>query len=48
MVDGEKIVRMANPYPAQLETHPMGKHQSLTLLMILCYAYRQKFVLTSW
>jgi hypothetical protein len=23
---------------AQLETHPMGKHQSLTLLMILCYA----------
>jgi len=28
--------------PAQLEIHPIGKHQSLTLLMILCYACRQK------
>jgi hypothetical protein len=26
----------------QFETHPMGKHQSLTLLVILCYACRQK------
>jgi hypothetical protein len=25
---------------AQLETHPMDKHQSLTLLMILCYAFK--------
>ena len=30
------------PKPVKLETHPMGKHQSLTLLMILCYACRQE------
>jgi hypothetical protein len=33
----------ANQQPTQFETHPTGKHQSLTLLMILSYAYRQKF-----
>jgi hypothetical protein len=27
--------RKANQEQAQLKTHPMGKHQSLTLLMIL-------------
>jgi hypothetical protein len=30
---------------AQLETQPIGKHQSLTLLMVLCYACRQEHVL---
>jgi hypothetical protein len=30
--------------PDQLETHPIGKYQPLTLLMILCYACRQEYV----
>jgi hypothetical protein len=29
---------------AHLETHPMGKYQSLILLIILCYACRQELV----
>jgi len=29
------------PMTAQLETHSIGKNQSLTLLMILCYACKQ-------
>ena len=33
---------MANQNPAQLETYPMTKHQSLTQLMILCYVCRQE------
>jgi hypothetical protein len=45
------------PWPwtmAQLETHSMVMHQSLTLLMILCYTSRQEHVVlweappTSW
>ena len=40
--DGAEIEGMANQCLTQLETHPMGKNQPLTLLMILCYAYRQK------
>ena len=35
MGDGAETEEMANQDPAQLETHPMGNHQSLTLLMIL-------------
>jgi len=34
--------RMANQELAQLETHPMGKYQYITLLMILSYACRQE------
>jgi hypothetical protein len=30
----------------QLETHPMDKHQFLTLLMVLCYACRQEHSVT--
>jgi hypothetical protein len=39
--EGEQRLR---EWPANnpLENHPMGKHQSLTLLMILCYAHRQE------
>lgn len=33
---------MANQEVAQLAIHPMGKHQSLTVIMIFCYACRQK------
>ena len=32
---------MANKL-AKLEAHPMGQHQSLTLLMMLCYTCRQE------
>jgi hypothetical protein len=28
--------------PITTPTHPTGKYQCLTLLIILCYAYRQK------
>ena len=35
MGDGAESQGMANQYLAQIETHSMGKHQSLTLLMIL-------------
>jgi hypothetical protein len=33
---------LANQWLAQIETHPMGKNQFLTLLMKLCYACRQE------
>jgi len=39
---GAETGGMANQWVAQVETHAMGKHQSLTPLMILCYAYRQE------
>jgi hypothetical protein len=38
---GAETEGMTKQYQVQLETHPMGKHQSLTLSMILCYACRQ-------
>jgi hypothetical protein len=38
---------MINQLLSQLETHPMGKHQSLTLLMILCHACRQEPSITA-
>ena len=37
---------MANQLMTQLETHSMHKNQSLTQLMILCYAYRQEPIVT--
>ena len=40
--DRVKIEGMANQCLAQLETHPKGKNQFLTLLMIVCYACRQE------
>jgi hypothetical protein len=36
--DGEENEGMANQLLAQLETHPMGENQPLTLLMIFYYA----------
>lgn len=35
------------PFSLQLETHPMDKHQSLKLLMILCFACRQELRITT-
>lgn len=32
---------MDNQWLPQIQTHPMGKNQSLKLLMLLCYVYRQ-------
>jgi hypothetical protein len=32
---------MANQLQAHFETHPMDRHQSMTLLMMLCCACRQ-------
>ena len=47
--DGAEIEGTANHWLAQLETHPMDKHQSLKLLTILCYACRQKpSISVSW
>ena len=40
--DGTETDGMANQWLAQLEIHSMGRHQSLTLLMILCYACKQE------
>ena len=40
--DGAETEGMANQYLAHLETQSMNKPQSMTLLMILCYACRQK------
>jgi hypothetical protein len=34
------------PMTTQIETHPMGKNQYLTLLMILCYYFRQNTNIT--
>jgi len=39
--DGAETEEMAYQQLSQHETHPMG-NQSLTLLTILCYAYRQE------
>jgi hypothetical protein len=39
--DGAEIEGMANQWLTQIEIHPIGKKQSLILLMILCYACRQ-------
>jgi hypothetical protein len=39
---------MANPWVPQLKTHPMGKNQSLTLLMVLCYACREPSKIVLW
>jgi hypothetical protein len=38
---GTEMEGMVNWWLAQLETHPMGRNQSLTLLIILCYVCRQ-------
>jgi hypothetical protein len=40
--DGAEIEEIANQKLAQLETNPMDKDQSLTPLMIICYACIQK------
>jgi hypothetical protein len=32
---------MANQWPAQIGICPMGRHQTLTLLLMLCCAHRQ-------
>jgi hypothetical protein len=37
---------MANQWLAQIETHPMDKKQSLTLLILIYYAYKQEPSLT--
>jgi hypothetical protein len=42
--EGE-IEGMVNQWLAKIEAHPMNKNQSLTLLMIFCYAYRHVTVL---
>jgi hypothetical protein len=44
--DGAETEQMTNKQPTQFETHPMGKHQSLNLLTILCYVYRQEAIIT--
>ena len=38
--------RMANQWLAQIKTHPMGNRQSLSLLMILCFAYRTEPIIS--
>ena len=38
----QKLTEWPSNNQPQLETHSLGKHQSLTLLMILCYACRQE------
>ena len=38
----QSLRKMGNQQLAQIETHHMGKHQSLTLLMILGYSCRQE------
>ena len=40
--NGAEFGGMANQQLAQLETDPNGESQPLTLLMILCYAYKQE------
>jgi hypothetical protein len=44
--DGAETEGMANQWLPQIETHPMGKNQSLTMLMILYYAYTQELSIT--
>ena len=45
--DGAEIESLDNQWLAQLETHPMGESQLLTLLMILCCTCRQEPSTTS-
>ena len=40
--DGAEIQGMANKLLVQLETQSIGKHESMTPLMIVGYAYRQE------
>jgi hypothetical protein len=40
--DGSEPEKVTNKYWTQLENHPRSKHQSLTLLIIFCYACRQE------
>lgn len=40
--DGAETEGMISQQQAQLDTHPMGKHRSLTVLIKLCYACKQK------
>lgn len=40
--DGAAIQGMANKLLVQLETQSIGKHESMTPLMIVGYAYRQE------
>ena len=44
--DRGKMEGIANQQLAQIETHPMGKKQSLTLLILIYYAYKQEPSLT--
>ena len=39
--DGPETEEKATQNQTQHKTYPKGKHQSLTLLMILCYVCRQ-------
>ena len=39
---GVETEQMADQQPAQLGIHPMGRHQTLTVLLMLCYAFRQE------
>jgi hypothetical protein len=40
--NGAETEEKVKQYPVHLETYLMGKHKSLTLLMILYYAFRQE------
>lgn len=42
LIDGAEIQGMANKLLVQLETQSIGKHESMTPLMIVGYAYRQE------
>jgi hypothetical protein len=47
--DGVETREMASQWLPQLEVHPMGECQPLTLLIILCYAFRQEpSIAVSW
>jgi hypothetical protein len=47
--DGAETEEMTNQWLAQFETHPKGESQPLTLLMVLCYAYRwEPSIKISW
>ena len=44
--DGAETEGMTTPITTQLETHPIGKHQSLTLLMTLWYVCKWESSMT--
>jgi hypothetical protein len=44
--DGAETEGKANQWPVELETHPMGTKQSLTLRMVLYYACKQEASIT--